>query len=173
MSWDPITSPVDHIELAGKRSPGLCEVIGAGSPRKWDERRGYALSGATVVFRGIGLARFTVRLRFYTPEDWAAWYAWKPLVDKPPLGKRPSALDIWHPLLEAQAIKKVVVEDVGQPDQTEDGEWTVEIKFIEFRRPQIALAKPEGSKATPADPVEREIERVDAENKTLAQQLAQ
>lgn len=172
MTWDPITQPVDYIDLGGQRSPGLAEVVGASSPRKWDERRGYGLSGAIVVFRGIGLARFSVKLRFYTPEDWAGWYAWKPVVDRPPLGTRPRALDIWHPLLEAQQITKVVVEDVGQPEQTDDGEWTVEIKFIEYRRPKIALAKPEGSQATPADPMEAEILRLNELVLDLKHQLA-
>lgn len=170
MSWDPITKPVDYILLSGKRSPGLAEVTGATSPRRYDERRGYGLSGATVVFRGIGLTRFTVKLRLYTEIDWADWDAWKPLIDRPPVGTRPRSLDIWHPHLEALEVKSCVVEDVAQPEQTADGEWTIELKFIQYRRPVLALAKPEGSKAAPVDPVDQRIEQLTKQFQDLAAQ---
>lgn len=157
MVWDPLSQPVDYIKLGGQKSPGLAEVLGATSPRKWDERGGYGLSGSTVVFRGVGLCKFSVKLKLYTEEDWADWAAWKPLVDKPPLGTRARAQDIWHPLLEQLGVAAAVVEEVSQPEQTNDGEWTVSIKFIEFRRPKVALAKPDGAKATPADPIDTNV----------------
>jgi hypothetical protein len=161
VTWDPITDPVDYILLAGKRSPGLAEVKGAGSPREWDIRKGYGLSGAASVFTGLSLAKFTVTLRLYTVEDWADWHVWKPLVDKVPKrrggeGKDSGKLDISHPLLWECGIKAAGVEDVKQPEQTGDGEWSIEILFIEFRMPKFALAKPEGAAATTVDPVEEE-----------------
>lgn len=157
MTWNPLTQPVDFIKLAGHKSPGLAEVIGATSPRKWEERGGYGLSGSTVVFRGIGLCKFSVRIKLYTEQDWNDWHVWKLLVDKPPLGTRAKALDITHPLTEELGVAAVVVEEVSQPEQTNDGEWTITIKFIEFRKPKVALAKPDAAKATEADPIETEI----------------
>jgi hypothetical protein len=160
VSWDPISSPCDYILLAGKKSPGYAEIVGASSLRKWDEREGFGLSGAFCVFKGRGLAKFSVRVRLYTVEQWAEWHEWRPLVDKLPTkragtGKDSGTLDIWHPLLELLDIKAVAVEEVVQPEQTDSGEWTIEIKFIEFRRPKIALAKPEGAAAAPpVDPIE-------------------
>ncbi len=168
MTWDPLAQPVDYILLAGEKSPGLADVRMADSPRRWDERNGYGLSGATVVYRGAGLSHFSVFLRLYSQTDWANWHDWKRLVDKPPVGKRPRAQDIWHPLLEDLEIKSVVVEDVLQADQTDDGEWTIEIKFIQFRRPVFALAKPEASTATPADPVEAQIGELTKQVQQLA-----
>lgn len=157
MAWNPLDQPVDYIKLSGQRSPGLAEVSGGSSPLKWDERGGWGLSGSTLVFRGVGLAKFTVRVKLYTADDWAAWDAWRPLVSKPPLGSRARAHDIWHPLLEQLEVKAAVVEEVSQPEQTNDGEWTITIKFIEFRKPKVALAKPDSAKATPADPIETQI----------------
>jgi hypothetical protein len=164
MTWDPIAEPeaADYVLLAGKRSPGLCEIVGAGSPRDWDVRKGYGTSGAFSVFTGANLAHFSIMLRLYTRQDWADWYAWKPLVDKLPKrrfsnGKDSGALDIQHPILAALGIKAIGVENVGQPVQTDHGEWTIEIKAIEFRRPKFSLAKPEGATATPVDPVEEQI----------------
>lgn len=161
MPFHPIAAPVDYIVLSGLRSPGIAEVIGASSPREWDVRKGYGLMGAFVVYRGRGLAKFSVRLTFTTAEDWTSWEAWKPLVMTYPRrrggGRDSGTLDIWHPILEDLGIGAVCVEDVLQPVPGETGDWNVEIKFLEFRRPKIALAKPEGAKATPTDPVEDQI----------------
>lgn len=160
--WDPIVAPCDYILLSGSRSPGIAEVRGASSPRAWDEREGFGISGSFSVFKGRRLAHFSVVLKLYSADDWAAWYEWKPIVDKLPTrrggsGKDSGVLDIWHPLLEALDVKAVAVAEVMQPDQTGDGEWSIEIKFIEFRHPKVTLAKPEASEADPVDPVEEEV----------------
>jgi hypothetical protein len=152
----------DYILLAGQQSPGLVEVVGASSPREWDKRKGYGVSGAYSVFIGQDLSEFAVRLRFSTALHWAEWATWKKLVDKLPKkrfgsGKDSGMLDIWHPVLEDVGIKAVGVADRKAPEQTADGEWTIEIKFIEFRRPKLSLAKPEGAAATPVDPVDEKI----------------
>jgi len=65
-------------------------------------------------------------------------------------------------------IKSVGVVDVGQPYQSDDGEWTIEVKFIEYRRPKITLAKPEAAKATPTDPYDRIIDSLDQQIKEAA-----
>jgi hypothetical protein len=168
MSWDPISRPVDYILLAGKKSPGLAEVVGASSPRKLKKLEGYALSGGFVLFRGNALAEFSVKLRLYTVEDWAAWYEFKPLVDKVPVGERAKALSIWHPHLEDLKIASVLVGDVTQPEQTNNGEWTITIKFCEYREPKRELGKPEGAKVKPVDPVDQRIEELTNQFNALA-----
>jgi hypothetical protein len=155
--WNPLADPIDFFTLSGLRSPGVAELSGATSPRKWEERGGYGLSGATVVFRGVGLCYFTFRLKLYTETDWDDWLSWKSLVNRPPFGTRPKAHDIWHPFLDQLGVTAAVVEEVTQPEQGESGEWTVSIKFIEFRKPVVALAKPVAAKATTADPVEADM----------------
>lgn len=160
MTWDPLIEPADKIWLAQRWSPGLCDISGANSPREWEERKGYGYSGALIIFRGVGLAHFSVKFRLYTSQDWIDWALFKPLVDKPPYGHRPRAIDIWHPLLVDQGIYAVGVEDLGQPEQTQDGEWTIEIKFVEYRQPKYSQATPDGAKATPADPFEQRIEQL-------------
>ncbi len=167
-SLNPIEAPVDFVILAGLPSPGIAEVLGAGSPRKWDERKGYALSGASLVFKGNGLAKFTLQLRLYTIEHWEAWEAWKPLVMRPPVGERARALDIYHPFLDSLEIRSVVVEDVLQPQQTDDGEWTIEIKLIEYRRPVVALARQDGSRNRSTDPVDQYIDALSSQVQELA-----
>jgi hypothetical protein len=168
MTWNPLIEPADKIWLAQRWSPGLCDISGANSPRNWEERKGYGWSGALVVYRGLGLARFSVKLRFYTDDDWNEWATFKPLVNKAPPGKRPRAMDVWHPILVDQGIYAVVVEDLGQIDQTAEGEWTVEIKMVEYRSPKYALTKIEGTQATPEDPREKKIKQLREEAELLA-----
>jgi hypothetical protein len=163
----------DFVLLGGLKSPGLCDVQGAGSPRKWDQAAGYGLSGAVSRFLGNALSEFSIKFRLYgdpkVPDpDWQAWQAFEAVLMKPPAGKHPRALDIWHPVLERLKIKSVGVVDVGQPYQSDDGEWTIEVKFIEYRRPKITLAKPEAAKATPTDPYDRIIDSLDQQIKEAA-----
>lgn len=230
MTFDPLRSPIDYALVAGQRTPGICEIIAADSPRRWDERRGYGLSGATVVYRGAGLSRPTMLLRLITDQHWEDWRAFAPLVLREPspdaaevrsrerrieaarterdglaravavnprLGndprvtdrlsranrraseptplqalRRPRALDVWHPILEDLGIRSVVVENVLQPRQTADGEWTIEVKLIEHRVPVYTLARPEGSQAQPQDRFEQLIQEQDAQNQALRDRLA-
>lgn len=168
MTFNPIDAPVDYILLANRKSPGIAVLSNVSSPRMWDERKGFALSGARVVFKGIGLARPIVTLRLLTSADFDAWNEWRELVQRPPVGSRARAQDIWHPILEDLGIGSVVVEDVGQPMQVADGEWNIEIKFIEFRRPVVTLETIGSSQTSPTDPVDIYIEQLTAQVNTLA-----
>lgn len=168
MSWNPISAPQDWVDFAGHRTPGLAEIVGASSPRRLDERESYGLSGAFVVYHGLKLAHFSVMVRLYDERDWNDWYAFKPLVDKKPLGRRQGPLAVTHPILAELGIHSAIVEDVTQPSQVDDGVWEIEIKLIEYRRPVTALAKAEGAQATPADPEDAELEDWTQQAKALA-----
>jgi hypothetical protein len=157
MTWNPLEQPQDYALLGGQRTPGLCDLRDADSPRRIDERRGYGLSGATAIYRGIALSNFKMLLRLYTVDDWEAWHTFSPTVQRPPSGQRARALDISHPLTEELGIRSVMVENVKQPTQTGDGEWTIEISLKEYRRPVRQLVRLEGSQAS-NDPVDRTIE---------------
>jgi hypothetical protein len=170
--WDPITEPIDRCLIGGVLSPGLCDIAGADSPRNWDERQGPGLSGSIVVFRGVMLSHFGIKFRLCTPEHWIEWDDFAPVVMKPPYGKRPKALDIVHPLLEPLGIRAIVIENVGAPEQTSDGEWTIELKVIEYRRPHYALSTPDGAQQTPVDPYEAEAKANREYIAKLVEQLA-
>lgn len=153
MTFNPITDPVDYFLLQNRRSPGIAVVKNAQSLLRWDERRGYALSGSRVVYRGIGLARPIITLRLLTDAHFVAWHEWRVLVQRPPVGERGRlAKDIWHPILEDLDITKVVVEKVLQPKQVADGEWNIDIAFIEFRLPIPTLETGESSEENENDP---------------------
>lgn len=158
MTWNPIQNPTDVCLLGGVKTPGICEITGASSPRKWDKKAGYAMTGAILVYHGIDLSAFTISLKLYTLEHWTGWEVIKPLLMRPPIGRVAKALDVVHPVLNEVGISQLVVEDVSAPEQVEDGVWLIAIKCIEWRRYKIDVGTPDGSEATPADPRQVEIQ---------------
>jgi hypothetical protein len=171
MSFRPLTAPIDYIVLAGRRSPGLATIEGASTPREFDERRAFGMGFSLLRFRGVKLARFKVLLRLITVDHWDDWHVWKEVVARPeiaadprrPTRPRAPPMEIEHPILADMGIGSVVVENVAQPIQTADGEWTIEIAMIEYREPVRQLEQPSGTVDKPEiDPVEAEIARNDA-----------
>jgi hypothetical protein len=157
MSFLPLTQPIDYIVLAGRRSPGLATIEGVDTPRNFQERRGFGISFATLRFRGVSLAKFKVLLRLYSEQDWSDWHEWKSVVARPTIEANPRRtatvmprltappMTIEHPILADLEITDVVVENVLQPVQTGDGEWTIEIRFIEYHAPIVALEQTQGA----------------------------
>jgi hypothetical protein len=170
-AWCPLSEPIDYVTFAGHRTPGVADVSGAGSPRKWDERESYGFSGAYVVYHGQNLSHFSVRVRLITEQDWLDWYGFKPIVDRVPLGKIQRPVDIVHPLLGMLGIHAAVVEDVSQALQVEDGIWEIEIKCIEYRSPVLALAAAKGAQATPDDPEDARLGEQSQSINALADEL--
>jgi hypothetical protein len=160
VTWNPLTQPTDRCKIAGVDTPGLCEVTGASSPRKWDEQAGYAMTGAILIYRGNALARFTMRFKLYTLTHWTQWAAIRPLLLRAPVGKRSHALDVDHPVLTEVGISQMVLEDVTAPEQVEDGVWQIELKCIEWRRYSVSVGQADGSEATPEDPRQKKIREV-------------
>lgn len=141
----------DSIVLVGDPSPGLCEVSGAGRKYEWDIRKGHGLTGATVVYTGEGLAKFTVRFFVWDdmPPDgqldiWDSWQAWWLRLDT---SDKTKGLDISHPYLEELKIGAVVVDEEKQWTQADAGLFVKDIVFLQFRAPVAETGKPAGSKA--------------------------
>ena len=177
-NWSPIANPQSWILLQNRRSPGAADVLGAALKQRLDVRKMMGMSGGIIVWTGQDLCPFSVNLRLYEQKDWDDWNAWKSIVLARPkitTGVAPGAvvskaLDIQHPLLAEVGIRAAVVHEVSQPKLTqESGEWTIEIKFIEFRgAPKMQMAKAEGSKATPTDPVDQYINQLAGQRDALA-----
>lgn len=156
--WSPFVEPQNYVEFAGYATPGIAEVVGASSPRKWEKRESVGWSGAFLVYQGLELSSFSVVVRLYDDADFVLWHEFAPVVQRVPLGRFQKPVDIAHPQLAMLGIHSVVVEDVTQATQTEDGVWEIEIKLIEYRSPHIALAQAKGSQATPNDPIDARID---------------
>lgn len=169
MTFNPLVNPIDYMLINDQQSPGVVEITGAGSPRQWDERRGFGMSGAISVYRGAKLAKFSAAFSLWLPEHFDAWASFAELLAKPPNMRRPRVLTVWHPILEDLGISQAGVEDLLQPTQAEDGKWIYECKFVQYRRPRLALARPDGGDtAAVVDPVDQEIENLTRQVDRLA-----
>lgn len=149
------------------KSPGSAVIRGAGSPRKWDVRDGYGFHGGNTVFIGTNLAKFEVDISIWESTHWIDWLVFAKALDVPK-GPVKLGVGIWHPVLNVPplSITAVVVEDVGQFEQDDEGLWTCTIKMIQFAPPlpaaigAPAAAIPAATKALPTatDAATREIE---------------
>lgn len=159
----------DFVLIMGTPTPGRAQVLAGNSPRKWDERAGHGLAGASTVYTGDSLAKFKIQIDLWEVEHFALWKAFSTVVKKPPKGVRPIALDVIHPILADLDITQAVVVDRSQLTQIEDGLWSTTIDFLQYRKPTPVLAKPAqaipGASSSPAqDPPDPEIAAAMARN---------
>lgn len=172
MAVDPELNPDawDYAILSGIPTPGICKISNGAKVLNWDERKGYGTSGAASVFTGDKLARFVMRIEFYdgvrglSSSD--ARLVWEqellPVLEAASDGK--TAIDFYHPSVSEKPVdvRAAVPEEIGQ--LTQEGDlWTVEVKFLQFRKPQPKIGKPTGSTAskgaeTAKDQTDREID---------------
>lgn len=134
----------DFIVIGGNKSPGRCVVRNLRTPREWEVRKGWGMSGASTVFMGNAPATFDVDIYIWDPIQWADWLVFENLYLKKSLPfVKPLALGIKHPVLEDRGVTQVVVTDVtGWEESDETGEWKCTISFLEWKRPMPALGKP-------------------------------
>lgn len=166
-AFDPFITPVDYVVLNGRKSPGIGKITGATDKRKWDIQVGYYASGGITIYRGREISHFTLTLTLVSAQDWVEWAKWRSLVARPPNGTFiRTAMTIEHPWLRMLDIREVNVEEVGQPEESDEtGHWTISIKFLEFRLPTPSFAKPEGAKTKESDdPESRRIAVLLVEN---------
>lgn len=176
-AYNPLKRPIDVVTIArrgepAQATPGLARIYDADQNLAWDQQQGYGASGAVVIYRGTKLVTFGLEIRLWLDAHWAAWETFRPLVQRPPFGKRPSPLTVSHPWLAMQGVAQAVVTKCGQPGLDDTMLGTVKIEFLEYRVPRIALAKPQSDPAQPLDPWEAEIKRNGQTLDDMAQQLA-
>lgn len=175
----------DYIVLSGGQgfgalqSPGKATILGLNKPQGWDQRKGNALSGATVVPTGEELSKFSVLVEVWEGtqyEQWktfAALYLTRACVVLPGTVSA-KALQIVHPQINDApfSITEVVVEDVVAKQQGEDGMFSWEIHFLEYRKPIPAIGRPSASIPTATKPAPTAQDRTIAANTARIQQLA-
>lgn len=161
--FDPLRNPVDFFTIAGQRSPGVAELEGVTLSRTIDERKGFGLMGATTVVKGQKLSRFVAKVKLFEPQHFDEWQVFVDTLRRfNPRNDRLRGFEFSHPQTDQLGISAVVVEEIGAPMQTGDGEWTAAIKLVEHRRPRPMLARTDGSESgeSSPDPVDQEIERL-------------
>lgn len=188
----------DSVRIGGDWCPGIAIARGAGTPRIWDKRAGYGLSGRTLVYMGADLSSFEIDVTVWTQtqvDEWKVFfkkYLQEPerpspqallTSDNPFLAfKQPKALGVYSPFLAMLGITSLVVDDVTQWEQHEDAEsgmYGCTIKVTVWRPPVQILARPtakipDASKTAPTarDKAEEEIQKLQLQAKQLEDDLA-
>lgn len=165
---NPIDNPdlYEVVVLAGKQAPGLAEVVGASTPRGWDERKGQGLSGSTLAQVGDGLPDFTINVYLWLPPHFQAWDAWKSLIARGARGSRYSPMDVYYPDLAELGISRCVILDWKQREMVDErGLHKYAIPCKEWRKPLPVYNVPAGSTANGSqykqtDPFDDEFNRV-------------
>lgn len=142
---NPRDPALNYVVVRGIRSPGRAQLSGVEAPFNWDVQKGYALSGASIVFRGRDIAKPTLTISMWDPLHFLQWELFKGAL-KPPTPSTPFFVDMQHPILAAADISAVGVESLGEPiRQPNGGLWVATIKLIEYRPFKLALVKPDKS----------------------------
>lgn len=151
MSWaiDPTSSELNYVLVNGIPSPGRAQLTGVKVPYSWDIQQSYGREGAVTIFRGRGIAKFTLTLTMWLKEHFIAWPFFAALLEPPKPPKPPLVVQMGHPVLSAADIKAVSVESIGQPERQPNGFWVATIQLLEYRPPLPALMKPRGAIPAP------------------------
>lgn len=134
----------DYIVLAGRTSPGKAVVRDATSPRRWNILDGYGLVGSTIVYAGSSLSKFNVDIYVWEQAHFLQWDTFASVLALPKRIRDPGALSIDHPLLNEPpiSITEVVIGDVTQWEQVDDGLWCRTIPMIAYRKPVPMAVRP-------------------------------
>lgn len=173
-NWNPHDQPVNKFILDDYVSPGICQQPkNAAVKRKLDERLGYGIDRAFLIYTGRELAKFVTEILLVTREDWRYWReTFQPMIHSVPRrgpvrssngGYEPGKSHlIWHPQLIVLEITQCVVE--VEPQETID-EYGVGHVPLEFRQvvpmPKAAYARPEAPQQDkPLNEDQKEIKRL-------------
>ena len=165
----------DTITVGGAPAPGKWTLLRGPRVFGWDERKGYAMVGATLVPTGDPLLRCRFLVEIWDPKDYALFqvfrtaYLKKQLVAVAgsPIGL---ALGIDHPELKALGATSFVPGEVNPLVNDGFGVGMAEVEFIEYRKPLPALSKPDAAIPDVATPVPQAQTQTEIE---LQKQLAQ
>jgi hypothetical protein len=168
--WNPVSGvPHDKVLLAGIPTPGYCEIVGASSPRNWEEQSPGGWSGGILLYKGIKLSHFSLRCDLYEDADWDDWYRLEPIVARSQ-GRR--AIGCQHPFLAALGISALVIEDTYAPVQTDHGVWQIELTCIDWRALKATgTSNPEAADEAPLSPLQQAIKKQDEDNKRLDEEV--
>lgn len=178
---NPLDSPSTHnaIAIGGRSWPltdqggGYVKIVGAGTPRVLDIRAGHGQTGATVLYKGETLSKFTIEFYLVETSDWDEWFDFRPVLAKPPVGAAAKSLPVYHPYLTTLGIDAILVEDEGQPEEVDDtGLHKVAVKVVQWKKPTPTLGLPTGASQTefptPMDGALKKIEQNNARIDALA-----
>lgn len=156
---NPLDNPEvwDVVVISGVTSPG---IIKDGTLGEWkrthdfDVKKGKGTLGATVTFTSKPPAEGSITFLLWTPDHFTAWDSFLPLLKYDPTKKAASAVDIYHPALDAIDIASVVCTKIGNVMHEGKQLYSITVDFLEyFPTPNAsAVSTPTGATGTPPPP---------------------
>lgn len=134
------------VVTGGERSPGVCNIVNAGTPRKWDKQGGWGYDGASLTYLGEDLSEFDVQIAIWEKDHWKQWDQFASVIERSFNDRNDPSLTIRHPVLIKPPLRitTVVVRNVSQFEQSESGLWTCTVGFTVWKQRKQALNKVEG-----------------------------
>lgn len=106
--------------------------------RNWDVKPGFGVQGSFCVYTGEGLAAFDATFEFWNEEKEALWDQFANTYLSAPVGTRPPALGIYHPILIKPPLRidNVQVTEIEGWSLVSPGKWQTRLSFLQFRAPK-------------------------------------
>lgn len=137
----------DSIILGTTRSPGVVTLSGHDRKVNWKVNQAQGQKGATMVRSSETPISFTATFKLADDEDFAAWPAFRGLIDSTVSGATPKALDIYHPDLAENQIVSVVKDTTKGTQHDGEGGQIKVVQFIEYFPPTPSGGSPKGSQS--------------------------
>lgn len=151
-------NPLDNEELysaiefpGGVTTPGVVTLSGHDREIDWDVKVGPGTTGGTTTLKAQKLADFTATFYLADRDDFEAWPEIREILMSSIKGKG-KGLDVYHPDLERNDIKSVVLKGIGGTVHDKKGGQTIAVKLLEYRPPKPINVSPVGSAASKTDP---------------------
>jgi hypothetical protein len=128
--------------------------------RNWDVKPGFGSQGAFCVYTGEGLAAFDATFEFWDELKEPLWNVFASTYLTAPVGVKPAALGIYHPILMQAPfrIQNVQVTEIEGWSLVSPGKWQTRLSFLQYRPPipfkpsKTEPVVPAVAKAPPAKP---------------------
>jgi hypothetical protein len=166
----------NYFFMNGEQSPGVCRFEGAALVRSWDIRKGYGFSGASTVYTGENLAEFNAIITLWEPSHFVEWDTFSRAFLRVPVGVRPSAFDLDHPIINGTPlyIRSVVVKKVSQFVKVSPMKWECTITFLQYREAKpLQLGRPVQSIPAVPKPEPTVQDKYDVQIKALQDRIKQ
>lgn len=167
---NPIDSPdlFDLYTLDGRRSPGITKITSGGERAlNWTKQQGMLTVGASTILRYEEIATVTYQHTLWDVAQFPEWDEWAQFLNSAVDVRPPKAWVLGDERLKHCRIAAVALEKLGpQMVGGRGGPWTHTVQFTAYKKP-----KPLGGAVqAPQTEVERDILRLNAENKALNDQ---
>ncbi len=160
----------DLILLGDKASPGTVTLSGHERVQNLDVKESDGQKGASTTWKGTKPGSFTATFSLAIDpiqgiDDFELWddfaeELWSTI--PPKSGKKPVAKDIYHPDLERNGFKAVILQEMGGMQHDGKGGATIAVKLSEYFPPKPVSTGNPKPKVDPNDPITKAQAQFDA-----------